>query len=283
MSRNNNSSKKQLSAIKPYCKVCHDAGKSEKEYTSHFVKSAPGPEGKVVCPTLLSQQCGYCFACGHTPKFCPIVASDKKAEDKARREAARYEAIEAEKAKPKPVAQKKQSSNIFDAFDSDSDSETKPKVSKKVSKKVVSEPEKPIIKPTTTLLTSSKVSKPALLLSKAEEFPALPTIQPKAVAAASPAKKTNSIKNSLAKLCPGLEIADKMPKVNTYKPPMAKLIRNKPQEAEAAMAPAIIEEDDEEEEWMVADYVAAAFVAREKASELDWAAVDSESDDDEEW
>ena len=126
---------KQVSTVKPYCKVCHDAGKSEKEYTSHFVKSAPGPEGKVVCPTLLAQCCGYCGACGHTPKFCPVLAAQKVAEEKALKQAARKEVMEKSKAAPKPAPVKKlTTSNVFAALDSDSDEEPK-KVSKKVSKR----------------------------------------------------------------------------------------------------------------------------------------------------
>lgn len=54
----------------PFCTVCKKAGKSSKEYTSHFVKDKPGPDGEVVCPLLLKQKCGYCKDNGHTPKFC---------------------------------------------------------------------------------------------------------------------------------------------------------------------------------------------------------------------
>lgn len=55
----------------PYCKVCRDAGRPEKEYTSHFVKDQPGPNGKVVCPTLLNQACRICHQTGHTATYCP--------------------------------------------------------------------------------------------------------------------------------------------------------------------------------------------------------------------
>ena len=54
-----------------FCKVCKDAGKKESEYTSHWVRNAPGPGGKVVCPTLLKTVCKYCKAKGHIIKFCP--------------------------------------------------------------------------------------------------------------------------------------------------------------------------------------------------------------------
>ena len=56
---------------KPFCKVCRDAGKLESEYTSHFVKDQPGPNGKVICPTLLNQACRICDKTGHTSSYCP--------------------------------------------------------------------------------------------------------------------------------------------------------------------------------------------------------------------
>ena len=54
-----------------FCKVCKDAKKSESVYTSHSVSVG----GKVVCPTLLSQECKYCKEKGHTPKHCPKLKS----------------------------------------------------------------------------------------------------------------------------------------------------------------------------------------------------------------
>jgi len=55
---------------KPFCKVCFDAGKTEGEYSSHYLKSAPGPDGKLVCPTLLNQACLTCGQKGHTTSYC---------------------------------------------------------------------------------------------------------------------------------------------------------------------------------------------------------------------
>lgn len=52
------------------CKVCRDAGRPESVYTSHYVKDRIG---NVICPTLLNQECRYCFKKGHTVKFCPAV------------------------------------------------------------------------------------------------------------------------------------------------------------------------------------------------------------------
>ena len=61
----------RTAARTPYCKICHDAGKPKSQYTSHFVKDSPGPDGKVVCPYLLSLECRYCHEGGHTVKHCP--------------------------------------------------------------------------------------------------------------------------------------------------------------------------------------------------------------------
>ena len=55
----------------PFCKVCYDAGMSVTDYTSHYVKDQPGPDGKVVCPTLLAQKCLNCGVPGHTTNYCP--------------------------------------------------------------------------------------------------------------------------------------------------------------------------------------------------------------------
>lgn len=51
----------------PICKVCIDAGKPENIFTSHFTKNR---DGKVCCPTLLSQKCRRCGNSGHTVKYC---------------------------------------------------------------------------------------------------------------------------------------------------------------------------------------------------------------------
>jgi len=78
MSRNT----KNVSAKKPYCKVCHDAGKPESEYTSHWVKDLTG---KTTCPTLLSTECRYCYKLGHTAKFCDVIAKNNKERERSER------------------------------------------------------------------------------------------------------------------------------------------------------------------------------------------------------
>ena len=76
MNSSSNISSKKNNA---FCKVCHDAGKSEAVYTSHYVKDAPGKEGKVICPYLLSLVCSYCKkAEGHTASHCPVLSKNKE-------------------------------------------------------------------------------------------------------------------------------------------------------------------------------------------------------------
>jgi len=75
----------------PYCKVCRDAGKPESEYTSHFVKNQPGPDGKVVCPTLLNQACRICHKTGHTSSYCSQYKSRRDYREEPRRDDYRRE------------------------------------------------------------------------------------------------------------------------------------------------------------------------------------------------
>ena len=70
MSSRNTAAPSVSATKKPYCKVCYDAGRPEQEYTSHFVKDQPGPQGKVICPTLLNQACRICNKTGHTSSYC---------------------------------------------------------------------------------------------------------------------------------------------------------------------------------------------------------------------
>lgn len=130
--RNNNTMKKG-GAPKPYCKVCHDAGKMEAEYTSHWVKTKPGPDGVVVCPTLLAQECRYCHEMGHTPSCCKKLERDNKARAKEEHERERakrtalHEAARAAETKKKNFGQVAKFSGGFAALGGDSDSEESPR------------------------------------------------------------------------------------------------------------------------------------------------------------
>jgi hypothetical protein len=83
-------------ATTPYCKVCRDAGRSESEYTSHYVKDQPGSNGKVVCPTLLNQACRICNKTGHTSSYCAQYRS-RRSEEPRREEPRREEPRRAER------------------------------------------------------------------------------------------------------------------------------------------------------------------------------------------
>lgn len=105
-------SNKPAKSAKAFCKVCCDAGKSEDVYTSHYVKDAPGKEGKVVCPYLLSLSCGYCKKerAGHTTRHCPEL-NKKDAREPAMRVREREPAtrepasapVEKKKQRPAPL------------------------------------------------------------------------------------------------------------------------------------------------------------------------------------
>jgi len=118
-----NTQKKNVIVKKPYCKVCHDAGKSEEEYTNHFVRSDTGPNSKVVCPTLLSLECRYCREKGHTVSFCLVLKKHKK--EDVRRDFANNKVSE-----KKPVGPKKLL-NSFGALNQDSDDEEEEEKPKK--------------------------------------------------------------------------------------------------------------------------------------------------------
>jgi len=93
------------SAKKPFCKVCQDAGKTEAEYTSHFVRSRPDMNGntKVTCPVLAATECRYCYKLGHTTKFCPVIEENTKRVKKEKSVSFQAEKTQ-ERATHKPVA-----------------------------------------------------------------------------------------------------------------------------------------------------------------------------------
>ena len=101
---------------KPYCKVCQDSGKSEKEYTSHWVKDL---SGKVICPTLLTLECRCCYKFGHTVKFCPVNL--KRNERSAN--AVRAAKFRKEQACVKSVTKVAKPVNVYDLLDADEDEE----------------------------------------------------------------------------------------------------------------------------------------------------------------
>jgi hypothetical protein len=228
---------------KQFCKVCFDAGKPEQVYTSHYVKSAPGPNSKVVCPTLLSQDCGYCFKSGHTPKFCPVIAKNKAAEDKARKQAMySQEAATTEQKKQVP----KKHLNAFAALDS-SDSETEAENITAINTKV----EIKSIEEEFPALSSSNAKKP--LSSKA------PIISGYATAAAANVIECDinvAINKSTMRQMPPLNRTKTQQAVEEYK-------------------------GDDDDSWTEA-YVPPKPLSIPLASQINWSFRDDDSDD-EDW
>jgi hypothetical protein len=276
-----NTSKITNKGPKPFCKVCQDAGKSESEYTNHFVRSEPGPNGKVVCPTLLAQECRYCFQQGHTAGYCPVIATNKAAEEKALKQAAKrvyMEEQEAEKAKPKSKAAKKITNSFAAAFCSDSDSEEeKHIVSKKAEIKakpaqnnsIIASLQKASAKVHPAPASASAKVHPAPHHTKEEEFPALPTM-PKF-------KRASSVMTGYATMAAKTPVEFENEKYHQQ------LIEN----SIKRQLPPIFKATDRTDEcilvsgydsWDEPEPVRKPFVS---PSLLDWAAIESDSDD--EW
>ena len=104
-----------------YCKVCHDAGKSEAEYRSHFIRETADPKSKVVCPTLLSLVCKFCFKNGHTVKYCQAIKEREKNEKRYNATQRRIAYDEGKKVQATKVSFK--SVNAFAALIENSDDE----------------------------------------------------------------------------------------------------------------------------------------------------------------
>lgn len=101
---------------KPFCKVCKDAGKPESFYTSHYINDVPGKGGKVVCPTLLAQSCGYCKKerAGHTSRYCPELE---------RKQQLRNEQPQPQREQQKPAAAAPAPKNRYAALMAEMDNE----------------------------------------------------------------------------------------------------------------------------------------------------------------
>ena len=136
----------------PYCDTCYRKGVSEKEYTSHYTKSEPGPRGVIVCPTILNSLCRCCGGKGHwaNEKFCPLM----------RREARNKE--REQKVVLAPVVVKKTNQNRFAAL---IDDEGEAVVVAPVVAPVVAAPDSKRVS------WSDMAKKPAVLVPKEEPSP----------------------------------------------------------------------------------------------------------------
>lgn len=110
----NSQSKNNKNAVKPFCKVCFDAGKTD---TAHFVRKTPDPKSPVVCPTLLALQCRYCDQNGHTVKYCAVLKKNNKEKARADSQLRRVH-VDAPVVPSKP-----KNNNLFALLEEDSDDE----------------------------------------------------------------------------------------------------------------------------------------------------------------
>lgn len=248
--RNNNNNSNKLN--KPFCKVCFDAGKTEIEYTSHYVKSEPGPKGKVVCPTLLNLTCTYCSGQGHTASYCSILAEKKKAETKALRRAEYAEKVVAEK----PLNNKKKPVNQFEELFDNNDSDNEEEMDVKKGKQ-----------------TKGKQTKDK---QEVEEFPAL---------CSTTLKHTEAPKVSYAcALAKVPEVAETIKKPNVVE--YSKEIKPKTEPIKVVLPMPILirqraDQNIPEHNYTFDDYLPYTYTPSTlKASEMDWAALDSDSDSD---
>ena len=99
-----NSSTKSKPVYQKFCKVCQDAGKSLAEFTCHNVRESKDPNARVTCPTLLSQECRFCFKAGHTIKFCNQIKKQEVKDSIARNRPAQEK---------RPAEKPKAPSNVF--------------------------------------------------------------------------------------------------------------------------------------------------------------------------
>lgn len=225
---------KMSAPIQKYCKVCHDAGKSEAEYRSHFTRETRDPSSNVTCPTLLELECRYCYKNGHTVKYCPTLKDNEK--QRKREEASNRPNESEKKAEVKPKG-KSTNNNVFACLDSDSEEEV-------VVQKAVKEEYTVLCAPSLTRKQSVSVNYAAALAK-----PAAPkTPEVKVIVAAPTIPKIKA--KPEAKVAPW---ASGVPKASTMK----------------SWAHWSDSEDEDEEDSFVPSYTATSFAQPSVAADYD--------------
>lgn len=138
----NNSTNANTNSRKPFCKVCADAGKTD---TAHFPRKTADPNSEVVCPTLLSLECRYCFKNGHTVKYCTVLKERNARDDEARREHERHQRhlerqMEQERqARLPPIVENKANSKFAVLLDEEEEEERKERQEEEMRLKIEEE------------------------------------------------------------------------------------------------------------------------------------------------
>lgn len=167
--RNNNNSKQ---SNKPFCKVCFDAGKTESEYTSHYVRKTPDPNSELLCPVLKATECRYCHQMGHTISRCSVREQNN---NRRRPDVAQAPVQVAQQQQAQVVQQvaplaPKKSNNKYAAFEED-DEEEVVHVQEQAQEQVVAQAQAPIDDAEfPSLLRTSSVAAPVKHVSYAAAF-----------------------------------------------------------------------------------------------------------------
>jgi len=199
---------------KKFCGVCHKSGLSEKEYTSHFTKSTPGPTGTVICPTILNNECSFCFQFGHFKSGCPSLAERNRSDKK------RVFEEKCEQKKQVPVAipvAAPLNRGGFAILDSDSDNESTP-----------------VVKEEWPSLSTAKT------IRSVSDKPSFATV----ISAPLPIKKAA---NSQPSLC-GFSILKRSASVAPKTPPMSPTQKNVHWGGEKRKCPWLSDSEDEDED-----------------------------------
>ena len=69
--RNNSNDNRSGNSPKPFCPICKKNGKTEAEYSSHFIRETSDENSKITCPILLNMECNHCGEKGHIVAKCP--------------------------------------------------------------------------------------------------------------------------------------------------------------------------------------------------------------------
>ena len=68
--RNNSNDNRTGNSPKPFCPICKKNGKTEAEYSSHFIRETSDENSKITCPILLNMECNHCGEKGHIVAKC---------------------------------------------------------------------------------------------------------------------------------------------------------------------------------------------------------------------
>jgi len=189
----NTNANNNVNSRKPFCKVCADAGKTD---TAHFPRKTADPNSEVVCPTLLSLECRYCFKNGHTVKYCTVLKERNARDEQYRREEERHQRhVEQERqARLPPIVEKKATGKFAAFIDEDEEEERKERQEEEMRLKVEEAAAALVAKreaefPTFGLKPAPKTAAPsnnwATMAQNAASLP-LPKPKPKAVVEEKP-------------------------------------------------------------------------------------------------